>query len=242
MENSTNKSQLFMAGAIVVAGIFIAGAIVYIKMPASAPESATAGGNATAGSAITKLVPAGPADHIQGSVSAPVIIVEYADTECPYCQQFAGTMKEIMKTYGPAGTNQVAWIYRHFAFHPKAPKEAQATECAAELGGNSAFWNYLDLIFSKKDFSVADYKGLDEGQLPELAGQIGLNKQTFTDCLTSNKYATKVTQEYNDAIAAGAEGTPFTVITTATAKVPVTAGAVPAANLKAAIDTLLNPN
>jgi protein-disulfide isomerase len=242
MEPSSNKSMLFLSVAIIIAGIIVAGAIIYIKYPSNSSNSGmSAAPGATTGGSIQNLPPVTSADHIMGSLDAPVIIVEYADTDCPYCQQFQKTMQQVMATYGPSGTNQVAWVYRHFAFHPNAPKEAQATECAAELGGNDAFWQYLDLLFSKKDFTVANYQGLDPGQLPVLAAQIGLNQQDFTTCLESNKYATKVTQEYNDAIASGAQGTPFTVLTTATAKVPITAGAVPYANLKAAIDTLLNP-
>ena len=242
MENgSSSKLFWILSLAIVIAGIAIAGAIVYMKMPSNNQTLSTLAQSAAAGASIQNLPPVTSADHIQGSIDAPIIIVEYADTNCPYCQQFQKTLQQIMSVYGPTGTNQVAWVYRHFAFHPGSSKEAQATECAAELGGNTAFWKYLDLLFSKKDFNQVPYVGLDPGQLPVLAAQIGLNQQDFTTCLESDKYATKVTQEYNDAIASGAEGTPFAVLVTATAKIPITTGAVPYANLKAAIDTLLNP-
>ena len=227
--------------AIVIAGVAVAAAIVYFKMPGNSSPTSSLSTSAAAGASIQNLPPVTSADHILGSINAPVMVVEYGDTNCPYCQQFQNTMQQIMATYGPQGTNQVAWVYRHFAFHPNSPKEAQATECAAELGGNGAFWNYLETLISDKNFNQVPYQGLDPGQLPVLAAQIGLNQQAFTTCLESNKYAAKVTQEYNDAIAAGAQGAPFIVLETATAKIPITTGAVPFGNLKAAIDTLLNP-
>ena len=58
-------------------------------------------------------------------------------------------MKQIMDEYKDSG--KAAWVYRHFPIdelHPvKARKEAMASECAAELGGNDAFWRYADKIF-----------------------------------------------------------------------------------------------
>src|SRR3989338_5090166 len=38
-------------------------------------------------------------DHITGDLNAPVKVVEYSDTECPYCKRFHYTMKSIMEAY-----------------------------------------------------------------------------------------------------------------------------------------------
>ena len=94
------------------------------------------------------LDPVTPADHILGNPNAEVFIVEYSDLECPFCKQFHKSMLEIMSEYGAEG--KVAWVYRHFPLdqlHSKARKEAEATECATELGGNDAFWEYTNKIF-----------------------------------------------------------------------------------------------
>src|SRR3989344_4571355 len=85
-------------------------------------------------------------DHILGARSAALVIVEYSDTECPFCKIFHTTMQQVVRDYD----GQVSWVYRHFPIaqlHPKASKEAEATECAAELGGNQAFWKYIDRLF-----------------------------------------------------------------------------------------------
>lgn len=177
--------------------------------------------------------PVNSADHIRGNEKAKVTLITYSDTECPYCKNFHETMQQIYQTYG----NKIAWVYRHFPLtqlHPKAPKEAEATECAGELGGNTKFWAYLDKIFEV----TPSNNGLDAAQLPIIAEQIGLDKTKFETCLNSGKYTNKIQAAMAAAAAAGAQGTPYTVILAGDQKIPVE-GAVPVEQLKATIDQLL---
>lgn len=85
-------------------------------------------------------------DHIRGNMDADVVIIEYSDIECPFCKRFHGTMNQVVETYG----DQVAWVYRHFpleSIHRNARPWAIESECVAEIGGNDAFWKYLDERF-----------------------------------------------------------------------------------------------
>lgn len=84
-------------------------------------------------------------DHILGAKNAELVLVEYSDTKCPFCQQFHMTMQQLLA----ANSDKLAWVYRHFPLaqlHPTAPKEAEAIECAAEQGGNEAFWSFADAV------------------------------------------------------------------------------------------------
>lgn len=95
---------------------------------------------------LEKMAPVTAADHIRGDINAPVKVVLYSDLECPFCKRFHGTMQDIMKAYS---TDKVAWVFRPFPIaqlHPKAVKEAEAAECAAEIGGNDAFWKFIDKV------------------------------------------------------------------------------------------------
>ncbi len=86
-------------------------------------------------------------DHINGYANAPVVIVEYSDSDCPYCKAFHTTLHQLQNKYG----NQIAWVYRHYpldSLHPKARMEAQASECVAKLSDNATFWKYLDSMFT----------------------------------------------------------------------------------------------
>ncbi|MFA7287009.1 MAG: thioredoxin domain-containing protein [Patescibacteria group bacterium] len=174
------------------------------------------------------------ADHLRGDIDADIILVEYSDMECPFCKQFHETVKQVVADNG----DKVAWVYRHFpldSLHQKARGEAIATECAADQGGNDAFWKFLDEVFTQTNSNDS----LPETALPEIAEKIGLNRAKFESCLKSGDNADVVQADYDDAIAAGGTGTPFTVVVSKDEKIPVN-GAVPLSQLQGIIDSLSN--
>ena len=189
------------------------------------------------------IEPVSAEDHILGNPKAPIMIVEFSDTECPFCKNFHQTMHKVIDTYGKTG--KVAWVYRHFpidGLHSKARKESEATECAAELGGNDGFWKYLDSLYKK----TPSNNDLDMSLLPLIAEEIGLNKTDFEKCLGSGKYADKIERSVQDATTAGGQGTPYTVIITKYEKIPISEGAIPFSggpvNMKIIIDDLISKN
>lgn len=172
-------------------------------------------------------------DHIRGEKNAAVTIIEYSDTECPFCKRFHVTMQDVMNSY----KGKVRWVYRHFPLvqlHSKAPNEAAASECAYDQGGDDAFWKFIDRIYA----ITPSNDGLDPAELPKIATSIGLNKQKFETCLSSGKNTSKVQEDENDGITAGARGTPYSVIIAGDQKIPVS-GAVPAVELKQMLDQVV---
>lgn len=209
MSHQQEQSVYYVPGAILLAGFIIAGAIYFSNKDTSAPAAAnkpdTPAKTTTAGA--PKAISAD--EHILGNPNAEIKIVEYSDTECPFCIRHQKTMNNIIDTYGKDG--KVAWVYRHFPLdqlHPKARKEAEATECAAELGGNKSFWAMLNTIYSK----TPGNNGLDAAQLPIFAKEIGLDVAKFNTCLSSGKMASVVEAQYQDGLKAGARGTPYSVM------------------------------
>ncbi len=100
---------------------------------------------------IYNMLPVSSTDHIRGNQNAPVKIVEFSDFECPYCQAFHETMKQVMAEYGEKG--QVAWIYRHLpltSIHRFAMSYAEESECASSIGGSNKFWEYADARFTNQ--------------------------------------------------------------------------------------------
>ena len=237
MESDQTKSTLTIPLSIVVAGLLIAGAIFFSR-GARAPEGLVADGREKQSSpAVAAEMRAVDAlDHIRGNPNAKVIIVEYSDLECPFCKSFHPTMKRVMEEYGKDG--RVAWVYRHFPImqrHPKAPKEAEATECAAELGGNTKFWEYTDRLFEV----TPSNNGLDPSELPRIAEYVGLKREAFEECLSSGRHTNRVQRDYEDGIAAGTDGTPFSVVIGPDGKKSAVRGAQPYAILQGIIDGLL---
>ncbi len=159
------KQNVLIPVSIVLAGLVVAGAVFLVKRPAQVSPGDT--GDVRAADAT---------DYVLGNPAAPIKIIEYSDLECPYCKEFHKTMHALIDEYGSSG--KVAWVYRHFPLtniHPKAAKEAEAAECAGKLGGNTAFWKYIDRVYEVTPSS----NGLDLAELPNIAEDVGLNRGDF---------------------------------------------------------------
>lgn len=173
-------------------------------------------------------------DHIRGDKDADVVLIEYSDLECPFSKRFHPTMQQVLKDYG----NKVAWVYRQYplSFHQNAQKEAEATECVNELGGNDAFWSYVDKIFEK---TTSNGTGFALDQLGPLAVEVGVNQQSFQQCLDSGKYAKQIQDEETAGTKAGVNGTPGIFIVAKNGKNDFIGGALPIEQVKQQIDAVL---
>ena len=132
------------------------------------------------------------------------------------------------------------WVFRHYplAFHANAQKEAEAAECAGSLGGNDAFWKYVDTIFER---TTATGTGFALDKLAPLAKEIGLNEASFTECLDSGKFTQKIEDQMSGGTAVGVTGTPGNILlNTKTGKTRLIPGAYPLEQMKTEIDALLN--
>ncbi len=204
------KFTLSVPVAIIVAGVMIAGA-VYFSNRHNAGQSAAVANSQQAGlqSADFNMAPVSDKDYIRGNPDAKVVMVEYSDTECPFCKQYHTTVKNLVDKFAKDST--FAWVYRSFPIkerHPKASHEAEALLCAGKLGGQNGFWNYTDQIYSV----TPSNNGLDVSQLPIIASNIGLNVATFNTCLSSGEMTARVNSEAEEAVKNGGGGTPYSVL------------------------------
>lgn len=135
-------------------------------------------------------------DAARGPETAPVTIVEFSDYQCPYCSRAEATINTVMEKYG----EQIRLVYRDYplSFHKNAQKAAEASECADEQG---KFWEMHGAMF-------ADQSKLASAQLVETASTIGLDADSFKECLTSGKYAQEVANDFADGKSYGVTGTP----------------------------------
>ncbi len=175
-------------------------------------------------------------DHIYGNPNAPVSLIEYSDFECPFCKRFHSTAKEVVDAYG----GKVNWVYRHFPLgmhNPGAQKEAEASECVHQLGGNDAFWKYANAIYTR---TQSNGKGFPLTQLVPLGKEIGLDEKQLTECIESGKYAGRVQEDLDEGIKIGVTGTPANfLLRNDTGEVVVKIGALPVDSFKPDIDKLL---
>jgi len=181
--------------------------------------------------------PADPAtDHIYGNPNAPISLIGFSDFECPFCKHFAPAAKALVDDSG----GKVNWVYRHFPldFHnPASEREAEGSECAAELGGNEAFWKYTQRLYA---LTASNGKGIPGGDLDALATETGLDPAAFAACVTSGRHADLINKDFAEGVSVGVTGTPGNILrNNQTGEVLVRAGALPLAELQEAVDELL---
>ena len=109
-----------------------------------------------------------------GLPGAPLTMVVFSDFECPYCREFARTMRNQLPKQYP---NDVRVIFKDFpieSIHPWAFAAAEASHC---IGDNNpgAFWAFHDWIFEhqgeinagnirEKVMAFAKSQGLDDAK------------------------------------------------------------------------------
>lgn len=176
-------------------------------------------------------------DHIYGNTDARVSIIEYSDFECPFCKRFHSTPKQVIEAYG----GEVNWVYRHFPleFHnPLAQKEAEASECAGELGGNDGFWRYADEVYAR---TKSNGKGFPLDGLVPLAAELGFDEAAFGKCMEEERYAQRVKEDLEEGQSIGISGTPGNVILdNQTGNVRLVAGAASVERMRSEIDALVS--
>ena len=206
------KSSYTVPIAIVAGGLIVAAA-VYISMPKT--PGADAGNPAL-------VRPVGASDHILGNPAAPVVIVEYSDFDCEFCKDLNDTLHQVIAHEGVDG--KVAWVYRQFPLtelHPNALSHARAAECVAVVAGNDAFWKFSQALFANQPVNPATYGAL--------AASVGISGDAFATCYANATAAldARIMADRQNALDAGASGTPYSLILVAGSPPIVMAGAYP---------------
>lgn len=139
-------------------------------------------------------------DHVLGSASAPITVIEYADFQCPFCGKFAReTFPTIKQEY--VDTGKVRWVFRHFplrSIHACAEDSARGSECAADQG---KFFEFHDDLF-------ATQTGLCNADLANHATAVGLDAMTFSGCISAGSKADRVQRDFDSGVVLGVPGTP----------------------------------
>jgi len=209
----------------------------YVQKQRQAQAEAEARQRQSAAELAENIRPVSPErDHVYGNPDAPVSLVEYSDFECPFCKRFHSTAREIVESYD----GRVNWVYRHFPLpmhNPGAQQQAEASECAAALGGNDAFWTYSDTIFER---TRSNGNGFPLDGLVPLAEEIGLDGDAFRRCLEEERFVERVNQDYEEGMRIGIRGTPGNVLlhNESGRAIPMP-GAVPAGTISQSVDRLL---
>jgi len=216
----------FWAGVVTTLGVvFAAGFIFLLVMMAKgaqfttgAPSDKVAGVTPVANTnTVTPAANANTAvvnNQVSGKVdvsdptkvrgSGDIVLVEYSDTECPYCKRFHTTLQDMLKKYD----GKVKWVYKHMpleGLHQKAKNESIAVECASEQG---KFWEYIDEVYAQ----TPSNDGLDVSALYTIADKVQVDRSKFDDCLKNEKTKARVEADIAEGEKLGINGTPTSYI------------------------------
>jgi len=136
---------------------------------------------------------------VRGAAKAPVTIVEFADYECPYCQQIHAVLEKVEADF----KDKVAFAYKDspLPMHPHAQKAAEAAHCAGTQG---KYWEYHDALFVDRKLEIA--------QLKDAARSLNLDTEAFDKCLDSGETAGIVKSQLGEATSYNIQGTPSFLI------------------------------
>ena len=144
------------------------------------------------------VYPVSPGDApSKGPADAPVVVIEYSDFECPYCQKASETMRQLVEKF----PDKVRFVFKNHPL-PNIHKDAElAAEAALAAKAQGKFWEMHDLLFAFRD-------ALKRPDLEGYARSIGLDMTRFNADLDNRVYAVEVAREAQEAIDLGATGVP----------------------------------
>jgi len=184
------KRIFFWLCFIIILGLIIWGLIVAMnKQP---PPTSGAGGTPP---------PVTTSDHVRGSATAPVTLIEYSDYQCPACEAYYPVVEQL---WANASTS-LRIVYRNFPLpqHANAIPSALAAEAASAQG---KFWDMYSLIFQNhlEWQDLSDPEPVFEGY----AGRIGLNMDKFKADVANKTGMTKIQADQDGGTAIHIDATP----------------------------------
>ncbi len=185
------KRIIFWVVFLIVLALIVWGLAVAMSKPV------TVGGVVTGTAA-----PVSEIDHVQGSASAPVTLIEYSDFQCPACENFYYSVEKLLQD---EPTTTLRFVYRQFPLpqHANAIPSATAAEAAGKQG---KFWEMYSVIFKNH----TDWTELADAS-PVFAGYaktIGLDMDKFAADLKVPTLQAKIQADLQSGQVAGINATP----------------------------------
>jgi protein-disulfide isomerase len=123
-------------------------------------------------------IPIDAYDAVRGPADAEIVMIEFTDYECPFCQRYyTETFTQIMEVYG----DQIFYVVKDLplvSIHPNAAPAAIAAHCAGE---QDSFWEFHALLFSME-------LGLNNSAYQSYAERLQLDLAAFNECIDSGRY------------------------------------------------------
>ena len=138
-------------------------------------------------------------DHILGSPSAPITLVEYGDFQSARCAEARSIVHELRRHF----QRRLRFVFRNFPIievHPHALHAAEAAESVAVYGQPGSYWALYDVLFRhQQDSSDA----LDDAHLVRYAHEIGADGKRVARHLQARTFEALIRSDYFSGIRSG---------------------------------------
>ncbi len=144
-----------------------------------------------------------PGTYTLGREDAPLVLVEYTDYQCPFCQRFHNdAFAQIKANY--IDTGKIRFVTRDFplSFHENAMRGAIAARCSAEQG---KFWDFRNTL-------IVNASQLQPDKIAGYAQSASMDVGKFKACIDSDKYKAAIDKDIAEGTVAGVTGTPAFVL------------------------------
>jgi protein-disulfide isomerase len=218
------KKEWLVPIAIIFAGLVVAVSVYVTRHHAIVQQAQD----------LSALRPIALSDHILGNPGAPVVLVEYSDVDSEYSKDFQQVMQEVMQDYASSG--DVAWDYRDFPLITNDQfdeKNDEAAECAGSLGGTNDFFTFIQ---DMQTAAPGDVEFDDPAGYDAIISTMGLSTGDFDSCMSARTYESRVALDYQNAIAIGGTGSPYSVLLVKGQKPILISGAIPYTAMKKILD------
>lgn len=167
-----------------------------------------------------------PNDNSMGAPNAPIKVEEFADFQCPFCEQFHKNTEPLLRQYY-IDTGKVQYTFRSMGNFvsdniaranraqgkdtPPTTESEDAALAAYCAGDQNKFWEMHAYLFANA--LGEDAGSFTDRRLAAIAKKAGLDMDQFNSCYSSGKFKDRVQQDAQDGQAANITGTPGFIIT-----------------------------
>jgi protein-disulfide isomerase len=199
-----------MIGLVTLGAILVVAAVVYPQLrPVAEVVSVDPGTHTT------------PKDNSIGDPNALIKIEEFADFQCPFCENFHKNMEPLLRQYY-VDTGKVQFTFRsmgnfvsdNIARNNGTPATTESQDAAAAAycaGDQNKFWDMKAYLFANA--LGEDAGSFTDKRLTAIAEKAGLNMDQFNSCYSTGKFKDRVQKDAQDGQAANVTGTPSFIIT-----------------------------
>jgi protein-disulfide isomerase len=205
------KRRIYMLGGAVVLAAVVVGIAIAVSSGGGGSGS-KGGGSITDAAAVTAELSGIPQSGTTlGSASAPVTITEFADLQCPICQEFnSSSLNQLIANEVRQGKVKVVYRNLQTATHDADTFKAQQVAALA-AGKQNKLWNYVELFYRNQGEENSGY--VNGTFLTNLAKAIpGLDLTKWIQDRTDSTLAAQINVDAQAASSLGFNATPSLLV------------------------------